>query len=551
MVGDEPCSSQNHDSEPVHQTLQDKIKTTWISILKERKPKIAWITLCFLIALGTVAYGFLFDNMEVEFSADEDLCTKMARSNISTETCYRRAEKETYPTIVNLCLGLLGIVLGQIIYCICNIVDELRQFERRYEKNISKLLKKCLIPGIAWKAVFLVGLLDFLAVTWMRKGSYKRGDIWYVLGSIGFSPLISYLLNLNAQTEVDRSRRNEKEGLYPGYIVAWYYYFRYLKKALKAFDECFSDSNTPAQENRENDSDVDVQPKMRLDLKKLILLFSHNCKTYDNLRDVDNCIKKIGNKLKNGYNFPVYGLTRDGNEETCVILYAKEPLKALAKMCRDKDCKAVHANERQEQVKLLYSELSKILIDHSEDLGNDECVLVLTVEDKKSSFNNGGLTELIMSKVRANECASKPEKPDGITKLATPTCRPRKKMETGMPRETSCSSTIVDIPKKWGDYIPVDSADENSALRKRDKDFQKTKHIPKTTHEVPVFVHDCPGKTIASVSSTGHAKENGRKITSLLVSGKRDEQLPTNDGGKLYGTCENPAVADRTKGTEC
>ena len=178
---------------------------------KERKPKIFWFIACSIVATGTLLFAIVF-NTEEMFHEDNDLCTKKMQSNIPMDTCYRKDEKKTYPVIVNLGLGLLGIVLGHVIYCLCNIIEELRQFERRYNRSISELFKKCM-TGISWKSAIIVGIIVALGVGLAKGFSFELGDLLYVTGGIVVSPIVSYLLNLNLQTGVDRSRDLEENGL--------------------------------------------------------------------------------------------------------------------------------------------------------------------------------------------------------------------------------------------------------------------------------------------------------------------------------------------------
>jgi hypothetical protein len=104
---------------------------------------------------------------------------------------------------------------------------------------------KACFSGISWPAVIVIFLVGAISLVLAGKTSFKLGDLVYILGGIGVGPLVTHLLNLNTQSEVDVSRLLEEKRLYPAYTIAWNYHFQYLKKALPIFNECFSESNIP------------------------------------------------------------------------------------------------------------------------------------------------------------------------------------------------------------------------------------------------------------------------------------------------------------------
>ena len=424
--------SQNQNGEPGGQTAKGYAKRLQAKLPKERKPKIVWFTVCFLVATGTLVYAILFNSEEM-YHEDNDLCTKKMQSNISMDTCYRKVEKKTYPVIVNLGLGLLGIVLGHVIYCLCNIIEELRQFERRYNRSIFALCKQCM-TGISWKSAILVGIIDVIGVGFAKGFSFKLGDLLYILGGIGVSPLISYLLNLNHQTGVDRSRDLEKNGLYPSYTLAWHYYTHYLKPILPVFIKCFSTNSTPVQdqEGSSEHSDRDKQPKIPLSSKKLIVLLSHDYKKDVKLVDLDDNISEITCISEGGYKFPLYNLKHDGKDYQYVIQYADEPLETLQSMCYSERCEAVHKDQLEEQVKLLCKTLSEILT--KEGHYRSMCTFVLITEIE--SLQNGGLVKIIMNYVEKEKCAPMPKN------YALTQVQPQ---ETDDALDAPSNSTIVDI----------------------------------------------------------------------------------------------------------
>ncbi len=457
-------SSQNQDIEPGRKTSKSNVKRE--PIPKRRKPKIVWIILCSSVAIVTIVYAFIDNNTKVEFHADNDLCTKKAQGNTTTDTCYRRVEKKTYPVLANIGLGLLGLILAPIIYCLCNFVEELRQLKSRYNRNICRLFKKC-FTGILWKPVIIVGIIDVIAVGFAKQWSFERGNFLYISGGIGLSPLVSYLLNLNALTEVDHSRFLEEGGLHPAYTLAWNYTC-YLEKIFPIFIQHFSNSNTPVQDQQGSNEHLhrDAQPKIRLSSRKLILLFSHNYEKEVKLVDLDNHISELTDVCKGGYKFPIYGLKYNGREYQYVIQFAKEPLETIKRMCDSEECKPVHNDQLEDQVKLLYRTLSEIL--KNKGFYRNLCTLVLITGVE--SLENGGLVKVIMSYIREDVRASNTESPGTNSAMI-------QAQETDDTSELSLadvfrSSTTVNINDVEGkvQFNRHDDQDEISALFGEEKE---------------------------------------------------------------------------------
>jgi hypothetical protein len=266
-------------------------------------------------------------------------------------------EKETYPVLFNLGLGLLSIILGTFADRFSLIFEELSQLRSRYNQSIVEMCKAC-FSGISWPAVLVIFLVGAISLVLARMTSFKLGDLVYILGGIGVGPLVMHLLNLNIQSEVDISRLLEERRLYPAYTIAWNYYFHYLKKALPIFNECFSESNIPVQDQGtgQGSTDQSAQPKVQLRLKELIVIIPHNCKMKNNLEELDNHIRKITDIGNNGYNFPVYALTHNGKEDQYVVVFANEPLETIKEMSKCERIKAIHENEC-ERVQVLYETL--------------------------------------------------------------------------------------------------------------------------------------------------------------------------------------------------
>ena len=464
--------SQNQNGEPGGQTAKGHAKRLQALLPKERIPKIVWFIVCSLVATGTLIYAIVFSTKEM-FHEDNDLCTKKMQSNISMETCYRRAEEKTYPVIVNTGLGLLGIVFGHVIYCLCNIIEELRQFKRRYNRSFSELFKKCM-TGISWKSAIIVGIIVVVCVGLAKGFLFELGDLLYITGGIGVSPLISYFLNLNLQTGVDRSRDLEENGLYPSYTLAWHYYTHHLKKILPVFIKRFSTSSTPVQdqEGSSEHSDRDKQPKTQLSSKKLIVLLSHNYKKDVKLVDLDNNISEITCISEGGYKFPLYDLNHNGKHYQYVIQYADEPLETLQSMCNSEGCKAVHEDQLEEQVKLLCKTLFELL--KKDGYYRNMCTFVLITEVE--SLQNGGLVAIIMNSIDEEKCAKN---------YAPTQVQPQ---ETDDALDAACNSTIVNIDNienieggsiklqnntDGGYFIPADDQDEDTFFKEEKEEILK------------------------------------------------------------------------------
>ena len=358
--------SQNQDCELSRETSQDDIE-------RERIPgkRKSWLVPIFFFVntVLIIVYGFV-ENTEV---------------------------------LINIGFALLGLVLEPFFRCLCIFVEELFQFQSRYNRNILNLFKQC-FSGISWKPVIAVVLIDVIPCALVKKSSFGLEDVICILSGIGVVPLVAYLLKLNAQSDVDLSRLLEGKGLHPANTLAWNYYINYLEKALPVFSRSFSDSNSPVQgQGSDECSDRDTQPKIQLSSKKLILLFSHNYKRDVELVDLDNHISKITDRCVAGYKFPVYGLKYNGNEYKYVILYAEEPLESIKRIHDFGRSKRVHVDQVKDQVMLLYRTLeSEILIE--DDFCRKRCILVLM--SAAQSLENGGLVKLIMGYVRREECAS-------------------------------------------------------------------------------------------------------------------------------------------------
>ena len=428
MVAGNSSPQNIENAEQNSQASQDDLDLE--PIPKKRMPRLASIFICVCTATGIIVYGFI-EKSVFEYKQVRDHTTTMLEAiKNGSVIIYTKDEKETYPVLFSLGLGLVGIILGTFVDRFSLVFEELCHFKSRYNRSVVKLFKAC-FSGISWLAVLVIVLLAVISLSVLaRKTSFKLGYLIYILGGIGVGPLVMHLLNLNAQSEVDVSRLVEERRLYPAYTIAWNYYFQHLKKALPIFNESFAESDIPVQDQGTGQGSVDetTQPKVQLSLKKLILLISHDCKTKDNLNDLDNHIRKITVISNNGYDFPVYGLTSKGKEHKYVVLYAKEALETLKEMSKHERIKAIHENNCEHQVKLLCRTLvSEILANPLDDGCSDMCIVVPIMAKNASSLQNGGLVKLIMTKVKADE---RGEQHPSFIKAPTPTKKTKLQQET-------------------------------------------------------------------------------------------------------------------------
>ncbi len=412
-------------------------------IPKKRMPRLTSIFICLFTATGIIVYGFI-QKSEFEYKQVRDHTTTMLEAiQNGSIIIYTRDEKETYPVLFSLGLGLLGIILGTFVDRFSLVFEELCHFKSRYNRSVVKLFKAC-FSGISWPAVLVIVLFAAIClIALARKTSFKLEYLIYILGGIGVNPLVIHLLNLNTQSEVDVSRLLEEKGLYPANTIAWYYYFQYLNKALPIFNESFADSDdipVQVQGTGQGSSDETVQPKVQLSLKKLILVISHDCKMKENLNELDNHIRKITVISNKGYNFPVYGLTSKGKEHNYVILYAKEALETLKEMSKPERIKAIHENQCEHQVKLLCGTLvSDILTDPLDQECSDKCIVVPIMAKSASSLQNGGLVKIIMTKVKADKHGKQlPSFIKAPTRAPTPTKKTELQQETKYRRVENC-----------------------------------------------------------------------------------------------------------------
>ena len=354
----------------------------WENIPSERKKKVTLIAVCLLTAGGIIAYGTI-ENKEIMYKkSNTTSCHK--RETV----LYTKEEHVTYPVFLNLGFGLLGIIFGVFVDRCCLFLEELRQFKMRYNRNCSKVFKSC-FSGISWAAVFIVACIIIGSCVLGRKTPLKVADAIYVLGGIGVGPLLIHFLNLNTESNITVSRILEKKKMYPGYILAWSYYFNPLVKEVEDFyDKVLK---------------TDKSKELYLDQMILLLIPGTDISNIDDLISHDEMIVKLATSSHESDQFPVYKLTYHEDEYNFVMKCVRDPIVALRKMKESKKVVFVDDDSYTDELKRFYKTLTEIL----EDAPDDMCTkkgLVVPVTVKVGHYyelNHGGLVKIIMAKVNS------------------------------------------------------------------------------------------------------------------------------------------------------
>ncbi|CAB4040327.1 stimulator of interferon genes -like, partial [Paramuricea clavata] len=132
----------------------------------------------------------------------------------STDVCYRKKEKLTFPGFFTAALGLLSIVLGTLVDRLSLIAEERHHLRERYGGSRVKMIKAC-FSGISWgpvislislTAVMVVIIIFLTGMPW-----FELRYLVYIFSGVGVGPLIMQLLNLNTQSEVHISEILEEK----------------------------------------------------------------------------------------------------------------------------------------------------------------------------------------------------------------------------------------------------------------------------------------------------------------------------------------------------
>ncbi|XP_028407334.1 stimulator of interferon genes protein-like [Dendronephthya gigantea] len=363
---------------------------------EKRKHRARWVSviICTIAALLVLTFCIV-NRTEIEFQRDTP------RKN-TTNVCYIKKEKLAFSGLFTTALGLFGVVLGTLVDRLSLINEERHHLHQRYHGSWKEMTRAC-FSGIIWGPVIvLLGSTAMITVVL----TFVTGEPWfkvsyivYVSSGIGVGPLIMHLLNLNTQSEVHISTILEDKGMNIANGLAWSYYFSYLRQALPTFKKATSNHFSAPHE------------QIKLSLNKLLLLIPHDCNMTEDLNELDNHITKLSDLNHELFHFSIYRLSVNEREnEYFAIQYAKEPLEALREMSVVEEAKGVTKKNYEEEVKLLYTALHRILKSPPHQDCRGICMLVPIKADKKDSLKNGGLVKCVLDVVHFRELCSKSSK---------------------------------------------------------------------------------------------------------------------------------------------
>ena len=493
--------------------VEDQSERNMLPRPKKRRTKFVWKVLFAILLVGLVLLHVFYPKNElkvVEFSG----------------------------------MTLLGILIAPIIHRLCDVFEECRQYRSRYNRDCSKLLKAS-FSALLWKPMLIVGGLDVVVLGVIRGLTHADiatlDDLKYIFGGLVFSSLVTYLLNLDALSNVSLSRLVEKLGWHPMQTLAWSC-FCHVERLTATFTQRFtSDITVQEQSDAVDRNDWDGHTKIQVHSKKIILLLSDCFGTRLTLHDLDNDISEVAS---NGgcSELPVYRLQYNGREYKLVVLCLKEPLAVMKKIHESKSYRFLYGNNPKHYIGLLCQEISKILAEPGHEFYKNMCTLVEIT--KVPNTQRGWLVRAIMEKIEADQGTSNNE---NYTESDTTTLNripPRQQ-----PRETSASSetTVKSQPRdSRDDSIPSETtSDEDSPLigraanentpnlKRKDKPKKDKQHIGQSSSRVSAPVHGSPNNPYALWRK--QAQEDG-KVTLSTAGGVRDEtkgnSLPADDSGE-------------------
>jgi hypothetical protein len=164
------------NAEQNSQTSQDDLERE--PIPKKRKPRYASFFICLFTATGIIVYGFVEKSVFEYKPVDNNSTNILERIKNGSIRIYTMEEKETYPVLFNLRLGLLSIILGTFADRFSLIFEELSQLRSRYNQSIVEMPKAC-FSGISWPAVLVIFLVGAISLVLARMTfKLRRNRCW-------------------------------------------------------------------------------------------------------------------------------------------------------------------------------------------------------------------------------------------------------------------------------------------------------------------------------------------------------------------------------------
>ena len=345
------------------------------TVPKKRGKRVVFASkVLFIITIIIVTVISVKDREEVVYYIDPYL-----RNNTN---CYTRKAKITYSCLLQASSFTFGVGVGTLVERLLLLAEERHHFYQRYQGSWKKITTACL-RGIAWRGVFCLLSLPFLInfiiiafnseINWFRSCDFAR-----ILCGISAGPLIMHLLNNHTECEVYNSTILENNGMNLSNVLAWSYYFNYLKPAAQIFEE-----------QTRSRSDIS------LSLTKLVLLISLDYEIPDDLEKIDSYITLTSRE----HYYSIYNLsTVEGQPQRCLAIQCvQQPLRTLRSMKSFQKMMASNMTIFGQDVKLLYRTLCEIL---EVDAEIKHTFLLVPIKTKNlETLQNGGLVKNIIAAV--------------------------------------------------------------------------------------------------------------------------------------------------------
>ena len=490
MTDIEVHASQNQDAEPRRQTSEDDDRKL---MPERRRPHIAW----------KVLYGALFVVVVLYYG--------LYKGNVLKK-------------IEFFCLGLFGIFITPIIQCLCDVVEEFRQYRIRYNRNICKLVKDC-FSAVPWKTLIFAAGVSVMMFLIIRKVTntdiFTLDDLMYILSAVVFGKVVTCLLSLDKTSNVGLSRLIEKLGLHPLQTLAWECFF-HIERCMPMFMERFTSSDLSSQEQSDavENPDRDRHTKIQVHLKKIILLVCDSFEMRLTLHSRDNDISEVfsDNRCPE---LPIYCLRYNGKEYKYVIICFKEPLETIKKACDSKTYKFLYGDKPKDHMDLFCNELSKILAGN--ETCKNMCILVSTTKATNSQ-QKGWLVKVIMRHIEADQGP-----PTTVVNIGR---QPQETIDIEGQNGTTLSNDDKEKQCNTQDYPnPFENSDENSFLltATNEKSLKRTNRritrSQSSTNKSSTPKVNKVSRLVRGPSSNSSNKYDVRiKSTTSVLSGKQAQE---------------------------